>query len=103
MKKDSDFIRRGDLMRAIQNLVRSGDIPITYDNTTFLQRMVDKAMDVNARWPDGRVMTQDIKLDSDLVLKDAMLDSLERERTSDFKIRIIERLAEEMDKYSGRP
>lgn len=102
-KTDKDFIRRGDLYKIIQNMVRIEEIPITYDNVKFLQTLVDKSLELNARWPDGRTMHQSIKLDSDLILKEAMIDSLERERTSEFKIKIIERLIEEMDKYDGRP
>lgn len=98
-KTDNDFITRGALYKIIQNIVRTEDIPLTYSNMAFLQHLVDKVMEMLPRWPDGRTMTQTIRLDSDLILKEAIIDSMMRDRTTDERIRIIDKITDDINNY----
>lgn len=98
-KTDKDFITRGALYKIIQNVARIDNISLTYDNIKFLQSLVDKVMEQSPRWPDGRVMTQTIRMDSDLVLKDSMIDSMTRDKTTDDHIKIINKVTEDIKNY----
>ena len=92
-KTEKDFIRRGDIYRIIQDTIRSEDVPLTFDNMKFMQKLIERA----PRWPDSRVMTQKICLDSDLVLKESMIDAMLPYRTTDDRIRIIQKITDEIN------
>ena len=92
-------ITRGGLYEILLSTIRKGDEILTYEDTKFLQRCVEKINNLPARWPDGERMTQSFNMSTDLVLKQDMIDAMKRDREADKRTAIICKITDEINKY----
>lgn len=94
----SNLITRGALYNIIRNAIPTETVSITYENTQFLQHLTGRVHGLPSRWSDGELKEQHMVLDTDLLLKQDMIDVMEEDKTSDDRIAIIQKITDGMDK-----